>query len=61
LFQSETPVGQTVRQMSFVRQIVVAERAVDEAYGRTDDAVPVAIKLFAVTEPAIIADDEAKI
>jgi hypothetical protein len=39
----------------------VAVSAVEDAYGRTEEAVPVAMKLFAVTELAKIADDEAKI
>ena len=36
-----------------------AERAVVEAYGRTDAVVPVAIKVFPVTFPAKIAEEDA--
>ena len=53
-------VGHVVRQTSPVKQIVPAERAVVEAYGKIEATVDVEVKFEARTFPAMIADDEAK-
>jgi hypothetical protein len=53
------PVARSVFVCAVVEKRFVAVSAVEDAYGRTDAVVPVAMKVLAVTFPAKIAEDEA--